>query len=65
LKEFWDPIKAYWADHSDVHRRALNKLVSAETTKFQYTDGVAITAEMLRNAGVVNLVGHMVLSFDS
>ncbi len=41
LKEFWDPIKAYWADHSDVHRKALNVLVAPETTKFQYTDGVA------------------------
>jgi hypothetical protein len=29
LKQFWDPIKAYWADHSDAHRKALNVLVSA------------------------------------
>ena len=21
LKEFWDPIKAYWSDHSEAHRR--------------------------------------------
>jgi pimeloyl-ACP methyl ester carboxylesterase len=41
LKEFWDPIKAYWADGSDDHRRALRVLVAPETTKFQYTDGVA------------------------
>jgi pimeloyl-ACP methyl ester carboxylesterase len=41
LKEFWDPIKAYWSDHSDVHRKALYSLVAPETTKFQYTDGVA------------------------
>jgi pimeloyl-ACP methyl ester carboxylesterase len=41
LKEFWNPIKAYWADHSDAHRKALNVLVAPETTKFQYTDGVA------------------------
>jgi pimeloyl-ACP methyl ester carboxylesterase len=41
LTEFWDPIKAYWADHSDAHRKALNMLVAPETTKFQYTDGVA------------------------
>jgi pimeloyl-ACP methyl ester carboxylesterase len=41
LKEFWDPIKAYWADGSDAHRRALHGLVAPETTKFQYTDGVA------------------------
>jgi pimeloyl-ACP methyl ester carboxylesterase len=41
LKEFWDPIKAYWADHSEEHRKALYKLVTPEITKFQYTDGVS------------------------
>ena len=40
LKEFWDPIKAYWADGSDAPRQALSALVAPETTKFQYTDGV-------------------------
>ena len=33
-------IKAYWADGSEAHRRALEFLVAPETTKFQYTDGV-------------------------
>lgn len=41
LKEFWDPIKAYWADGSEAHREALSFLVAPQTTKFQYTDGVA------------------------
>jgi pimeloyl-ACP methyl ester carboxylesterase len=41
LKVFWDPIKAYWSDHSEEHRRALYVLVAPETTKFQYTDGVS------------------------
>jgi pimeloyl-ACP methyl ester carboxylesterase len=41
LKAFWDPIKAYWADGSQANRDALAKLVTLETTKFQYTDGVA------------------------
>jgi len=41
LKEFWNPIKAYWSDHSEAHRKALYVLVAPETTKFQYTDGVA------------------------
>jgi pimeloyl-ACP methyl ester carboxylesterase len=40
LKEFWDPIKAYWADGSAAKRNALAGLVTLETTKFQYTDGV-------------------------
>jgi pimeloyl-ACP methyl ester carboxylesterase len=41
LKEFWDPIKAYWSDHSEAHRKALHSLVTPKITKFQYTDGVA------------------------
>ena len=41
LKEFWNPIKAYWSDHSDENRKALYTLVAPETTIFQYTDGVS------------------------
>jgi pimeloyl-ACP methyl ester carboxylesterase len=41
LKKFWDPIKAYWADSSPAHRKALEFLMKAETTKFQYTNGVS------------------------
>ena len=41
LKAFWDPIKAYWADGSDVHRQAIGVLVAPQTTKFQYVDGVS------------------------
>ena len=41
LKTFWDPIKAYWADQSPSNREALGVLVTVETTKFQYTDGVS------------------------
>jgi pimeloyl-ACP methyl ester carboxylesterase len=41
LKEFWDPIKKYWADGSDASRKALLTLFTLETTKFQYTDGVS------------------------
>src|SRR3954454_7836826 len=40
LKEFWDPIKAYWADGSATRREALGFLVDPATTIFQYTDGV-------------------------
>ncbi|QAU44402.1 alpha/beta fold hydrolase [Bradyrhizobium guangzhouense] len=46
LKEFWDPIKAYWSDHSEAHRKALYSLVSPETTIFQYTDGVSDTSRI-------------------
>jgi pimeloyl-ACP methyl ester carboxylesterase len=40
LRDFWDPIKKYWADGSTENREALSGLVTLETTKFQYTDGV-------------------------
>jgi pimeloyl-ACP methyl ester carboxylesterase len=40
LTDFWNPIRAYWADGSAEHREALSVLVAPETTKFQYTDGV-------------------------
>jgi len=40
LREFWDPIKLYWADGSAQHREALSNLVTLAITKFQYTDGV-------------------------
>jgi pimeloyl-ACP methyl ester carboxylesterase len=41
LREFWDPIKAYWADESVKNREALHGLVTLDTTIFQYTDGVS------------------------
>jgi len=40
LKAFWDPIKTYWNDGSKASREAILGLVTLETTKFQYTDGV-------------------------
>jgi pimeloyl-ACP methyl ester carboxylesterase len=40
LEAFWDPIKVYWADGSKKNREALNGLVTLETTKFQYMDGM-------------------------
>lgn len=40
LREFWDPIKAYWAEGTTERREALASLVTLQLTKFQYTDGV-------------------------
>ena len=40
LKEFWDPIKAYWADGSKVHREALRAGLTLAATKSQYVGGV-------------------------
>jgi pimeloyl-ACP methyl ester carboxylesterase len=40
LKEFWKPIKAYWADGSAAHREALRAGLTPAATKFQYVEGV-------------------------
>ena len=41
LKEFWDPIKAYWKNDTPENRKALMVLFTPEITKFQYTDGMS------------------------
>jgi pimeloyl-ACP methyl ester carboxylesterase len=40
LREFWDPIKAYWQDHSPENADKLKYLVTLQATKWQYTNGV-------------------------
>jgi len=46
LGAFWDPIKAYWADGSQAKRDALASLLTLETTKFQYLDGMSDAARI-------------------
>jgi len=40
LREFWEPIKAYWQDKSPENASKLTHLVTLEATKWQYTNGV-------------------------
>ncbi|WP_242065764.1 alpha/beta fold hydrolase [Nostoc paludosum] len=40
LREFWEPIKAYWQERSPENTEKLKYLVSLEATKWQYTNGV-------------------------
>ena len=40
LREFWDPIKAYWQDRSPENADKLKHLFTLEATKWQYTNGV-------------------------
>jgi len=40
LREFWDPIKKYWADPRPENRTALHFLVDAKSTRWQYENGV-------------------------
>jgi pimeloyl-ACP methyl ester carboxylesterase len=43
LLKFWDPIKKYWNEATQENRLALTFMVSPETTKWQYQNGVADT----------------------
>jgi len=40
LREFWDPIKAYWADPSAENGDALRGFFTLDATKWQFTAGV-------------------------
>jgi pimeloyl-ACP methyl ester carboxylesterase len=40
LLAFWDPIKKYWDDPTLENRNALTFMVSPDTTKWQYQNGV-------------------------
>jgi pimeloyl-ACP methyl ester carboxylesterase len=40
LREFWEPIKAYWAVPSPKNREALRAGTTLAATKLQYLDGV-------------------------
>jgi pimeloyl-ACP methyl ester carboxylesterase len=41
LSEGWNPIRAYWQDPSQANREALRAFLAPETTRWQYTHGVA------------------------
>jgi pimeloyl-ACP methyl ester carboxylesterase len=40
LREFWEPIEAYWQDRSPENANKLRHLFTLEATKWQYTNGV-------------------------
>ncbi|WP_238937421.1 alpha/beta fold hydrolase [Pseudoalteromonas sp. S16_S37] len=41
LRDFWQPIRQYWADKSDANKQALaDVLLTIDATKWQYTNGV-------------------------
>lgn len=41
LRDFWKPLKAYWADGSSAHREALRAGLTPAATKSQYVGGVS------------------------
>lgn len=40
LRDFWNPIKAYWGDRTPENADALRQLLTLDATKWQYTHGV-------------------------
>jgi pimeloyl-ACP methyl ester carboxylesterase len=40
LREFWEPMKAYWQDRSPENTNKIRSLFTLESTKWQYTNGV-------------------------
>jgi pimeloyl-ACP methyl ester carboxylesterase len=57
LREFWDPIKAYWADPRPENRAALHFLVEPSSTRWQYENGVADCTLLDPTAWIVDQVG--------
>lgn len=57
LREFWNPIKAYWADGSQKNREALYNLVTPEITRFQYTDGMSDVSRISPDNWVIDQAG--------
>ncbi|MEM7164555.1 MAG: alpha/beta hydrolase [Planctomycetota bacterium] len=40
LREFWEPLKAYWKDRTDKNAEPLRGFLKPDVTKWQYTHGV-------------------------
>jgi len=40
LGEFWEPLKAYWIEPNEKNKNALEKFLTMEATRWQYTHGV-------------------------
>ena len=57
LREFWDPIKKYWADPRPENRTALHFLVDAKSTRWQYENGVTDSTLLDPTTWLVDQVG--------
>ena len=57
LREFWDPIKKYWADAKPENRAALHFLVELKATRWQYENGVSDQTLLDPTTWLVDQVG--------
>ena len=46
LSERWNPIQKYWKEPTEANRNALREFLKPETTKWQYTHGVADASQV-------------------
>jgi pimeloyl-ACP methyl ester carboxylesterase len=46
LSDGWNPIRAYWEDPSTANRNVLRSFLAPQTTRWQYTHGVADAARV-------------------
>jgi pimeloyl-ACP methyl ester carboxylesterase len=56
LREFWDPIKKYWAEPTPINRTVLHFLVDPTSTRWQYENGVPDTSLLDPTAWLVDQV---------
>ncbi len=54
LREFWDPIKAYWENRSPVTAEPLKGFLNVETTKWQWTHGTRNEANITPDTWIVD-----------
>lgn len=57
LREFWDPVKAYWANQSAGNRAVLEKFLTIDVTKWQYTNGVRDASTISPDTWTIDQVG--------
>ena len=69
LREFWEPIKAYWADGSAPHREALRAGTTLEATRSQYLGGVSDASSIdpdawLHDQALLDRPGNVEIQLD-
>jgi pimeloyl-ACP methyl ester carboxylesterase len=69
LKDFWKPIKAYWASGQQAQREVLRAGTTLEATRSQYLDGVADRSRVdpsawLHDQALLNRPGNLEIQLD-
>lgn len=57
LREFWNPIKAYWQEQSPANRGELEKFLTIDATKWQWTHGVRDVSTISPDTWTIDQVG--------